>query len=220
MLPSYAAIIFDMDGVVIDSEPLHEQAQQIVFDRHDLAVPSSIFQAFKGKTEQDVWGHVVAHYADTRLAIDDLIAQKQAVYRDLMETLQPIPGALPCLDRLTRRGIPLGLTTSSTRRDQERAFALLGLHRYFEVVVTVEDVRKPKPDPEPYLTTAQRMGVDPAACVVLEDSTYGVQAARRAGCTVIGIATSFSTDRLLAAGAHRAVDHYDALTPYLFPEPP
>ena len=218
MLPSYEALIFDMDGVLIDSEPLHEQAQRVVFSRYKLTVPSSIFTVFKGKTEQDVFGHVVETYAEGRLDASELIALKHAVYSELIENLQPIPGALPLLERLAQRRIPLGLTTSATRRDQERAFARFDLHRFFEVVVTVEDVQRPKPDPEPYLTTARRMGFAPASCLVIEDSTNGVQAALRAGCTVAGIATSFTTAQLLEAGAHVAADRYEELTPYLFPD--
>ena len=215
---SYDAIIFDMDGVIIDSEPLHEKAQRIVFNQYQLTVPSTVFSAFKGKTEADVFGHVVETYADNRVDASELIALKHDVYSDLMGELQLIDGARPLIERLVERGISLGLTTSATRRDQQRTFALFDLAPYFNVVVTAEDVTNPKPDPEPYLTTARRLAVAPASCLVIEDSTHGVMAAQQAGCTVIGLSTSFSAERLLQAGARLAVDGYDELARHLISE--
>ena len=215
---NYQAIIFDMDGVIIDSEPLHEKAQRIVFSQYQLTVPSTVFSAFKGKTEADVFGHVVERYADNRVDAAELIALKHAVYSSLMDELHLFDGARPFIERLAERGIPLGLTTSATRRDQQRTFALFELDPYFNVVVTADDVTNPKPDPEPYLTTARRLDVAPDSCLVIEDSTHGVTAARRAGCTVMGLATSFSAERLLQAGAHLAVDGYDALAHHLILE--
>ena len=219
IMTPYDAIIFDMDGVIIDSEPLHEKAQRVVFSQYRLTVPSSIFSAFKGKSEEDVFGHVVQEYADN-LDAAELIALKHEVYSGLMGELQLIAGARPFIKRLTRRGVRLGLTTSATRRDQERSFALFDLHAYFDVVVTREDVRHPKPNPEPYLTTAQRLGVAPTACLVFEDSINGVLSARRAGCTVAGLATSFSTEQLLEAGARFAADNYETLAHHLSLESP
>ena len=125
------------------------------------------------------------------------------------------PGLVGHATEPPRRRTRLGLTTSATRRDQERSFALFDLHAYFEVVVTREDVVHPKPDPEPYRITAERLDVAPAACLVIEDSLNGVLSARRAGCTVAGIATSFSTEQLLQAGARLAADNYEALADHL-----
>ena len=216
----FEAIIFDMDGVIIDSEPLHEKAERVVFSQYQLTVPSSVFDAFKGKSEEDVFGHVVQEYADNRLDASELIALKHEVYSEMIGELQLIAGARPFIERLVRRGIRLALTTSATRRDQERAFALFDLHAYFDVVVTREDVVHSKPDPEPYLTTARRLALAPALCLVIEDSIHGVLSAWRAGCTVAGLATSFSTERLLQAGARFAADDYEALAHHLLQESP
>jgi len=214
------AVIFDMDGVLVNSEPLHEKAQRIVFDRYQLTVPASFFSAFKGQTEEDVFNHVVATNPGRALNAAELVALKHSVYRDLMEDLQPIDGALPFLNRLAQAGYPLALTTSATRRDQQRTFELFSLHPFFNTVVTADDVTHPKPNPEPYVTTAQRLGVAPEHCLVIEDSTHGIRAARSAGCRVAGLATTFSTELLMQAGAHLAVEHFEALAQHLNLENP
>ena len=203
-----------MDGVIIDSEPLHEKAQHIVFDRFDLSIPSAALQGYKGKTEQDVFGHIVALHPNINLVASELIAMKHQVYSELIVDLQLIPGAVPLIQALSSREIPLGLTTSATRRDQQRAFDLFGLDPYFEVTITADDITHPKPHPEPYLTTARQLEVDPKRCVVIEDSVHGIQAALRAGCTVVGLATSFEPDVLAKTGTHLVVRHFDTLASF------
>lgn len=214
------AVIFDMDGVIIDSEPLHEEAQRIVFATYRLTVPPSVFEDYKGMIEEDVFAHIVQTYADAPLDPADLVAEKHRVYGMLMDRLQLVDGVRPFIEQLKRCGFPLGLTTSAIRRDQQRAFDLFDLHPFFDAIVTAEDVTRPKPAPEPYLTTAQRLGKAPSACLVVEDAINGVVSARRAGCSVAGLATSFSTEQLLEAGAHYAADTFDVLASYVYPETP
>ena len=206
----FQAILFDLDGVLIDSEPLHEKAQRLVFAEHDLAVPDEFFAHVKGKTEEDVFGHVVEHYA-RHLDAAALVARKHAVYEEIFGELEPVDGAHAFLQRRHREGLPLGLTTSATPEDQRRTFARFGLEDYFGAVVTVADVAHPKPHPEPYLTTARRLGADPARCLVIEDSAHGVEAGRRAGCTVAALTTSFDREELSRAGAHVVAETFEEL---------
>ena len=103
--------------------------------------------------------------------VADLIVLKNRIYGDLLDRLQPVNGALAFIERLAHGGIVLGLTTSSLPENQRRAFDKFDLHRYFDAVVTAADVTHAKPHPEPYVTTAQRLGVTPARCLVIEDST-------------------------------------------------
>ncbi len=205
-LSDIRAVIFDMDGVLIDSEPLHERAQQIVFRKHAIEVPDRVYSDFKGQTEEDVFGYVVREFGRDGHDPAVLVREKHAAYRELLSDLQPIDGAVELLHYLSALGMPLALTTSAIRRDQEFAFERLQLEAFFNVVVTAEDVSKPKPDPEPYAITALRMSVDPSHCLVIEDSINGIRSARGAGCRVAGITTSFSADALTAAGAEIFVD--------------
>ena len=209
------AIIFDLDGVIIDSEALHEEAARMAMSRYALDAASLDFDAFKGNTEQDVFEYVVEANDADHVSAADLIALKQRLYGDLLDRLQPVSGALAFIERLARVGVALGLTTSSLPENQQRAFDKFDLYRYFDAVVTAADVTHAKPHPEPYLTTAQRLGVAPAYCLVIEDSTHGVRSARRAGCRVAGLTTTFGKVALAEAGAEVVVDRYDELARHL-----
>lgn len=200
------AVIFDMDGVLIDSEPLHERAQRIVFRRHAIEVPDRVYSDFKGQTEEDVFEYVVREFGRDGHDPAVLVREKHSAYRELLNELEPIDGALELLQYLSGVGMPLALTTSAIRRDQEFAFDRLQLGAFFKVVVTADDVTRPKPDPEPYRITALKLGKDSTQCLVVEDSLNGVRSAAGAGCKVAGITTSFPADSLVAAGAEVVVD--------------
>ncbi len=195
------AVIFDMDGVIIDSEPLHEKAQRIVFARHGLDVPVRAYSDFKGQTEEVVFNLVVREWGNGSHDPGVLASEKHAIYASLIDEMQLMQGSLEFIRFLSDLGYPLALTTSATRANQERVFERFELAPYFNAVVTAEDVRRSKPDPEPYVVTASRMSWEPARCLVIEDSLNGVRSAVGAGCRVAALTTSFPADALLSAGA-------------------
>ena len=215
MLPLFQAVIFDLDGVLVDSEPLHEKAQRRVFARHQVDIPDDLFGRFKGKTEEAVFEYAVAHFANGRLDVATLVDEKHQVYETLLPSLTMFDGALDLLEALSAQALPLGLTTSATRANQQQVFDMFDLGRYFEVVTTVADVTHPKPHPEPYLTTARRMNVRPDACLVIEDTATGVEAARAARCTVAAVTTTFARADLIEAGADPIVDALSELSAVL-----
>lgn len=204
------AILLDMDGIVIDSEPIHEEAQRIVFRKHALPVPESEFASFKGMTERKVFERIMEKYGTDVHDIEVLIDAKETTFRSLLTDLQPIPGALDFIRRASKT-YRLALTTSSARINQEIAFRKFDLAPFFDAVVTAEDIVHPKPHPQPYVTTAERLGLDPRHCLVVEDSVHGVRSAQRAGCRVAGMTTSFGSDLLLEAGADFVIDTYSEL---------
>lgn len=209
-VPQFQAILLDMDGVVIDSEPLHEKAQRIIFHEFELDVPEAAILSFKGMTEKDVFERIVREYAGGEGDVDVLIAAKERTYRELLKDLQLIPDALSFIRNAHRR-YRLALTTSSVRFDQRIAFNKFDLASYFETVVTAEDIVYAKPHPQPYLTTAEKLGVEPSECLVVEDSLNGVRSAIGAGCTVAGMTTSFDREQLEKAGVHFTIDTYEEL---------
>ena len=206
------AILFDMDGIVIDSEPIHEQAQRAVFREFGLEVPDSILPSFKGMTEHDIFTRLVLDYGRdyTTDDVPMLVSAKDRIYRELLDGVELIPGVLPFI-LSARDRFRLALTTSSVRADQQFAFDKFDLGSYFEAVVTAEDILNPKPHPQPYIATAEKLGVDPSDCLVVEDSLNGVMSALGAGCTVAGMTTSFDKMKLEDAGAHFTVDTFEEL---------
>ncbi|MCY4673674.1 MAG: HAD family phosphatase [Bacteroidetes bacterium] len=208
-------MLFDMDGVLVNSEPLHEKAQDIVCRRFDLEVPTSVSPIFKGWTEDRVYAYIAKHFGTGRATVDTLIKAKHAAFASLSEELELMPGASKLVQVIHNLNIPLGLVTSATRADQERAFSKFDFFPYFSSVTTVEDVTEAKPHPQPYLIGAERLGMRPEECIVVEDSKYGIVSALRAGCHVLGLATTFSCDALHDAGAHAVFGSIEAIEPHI-----
>ena len=203
-------IIFDMDGVVIDSEHLHERASQLVFSKYGIELNQDVFAPFKGKTDRNIVEYLVNEHNIQDATIDELLTRKRDTYASLIDELHPIQGVMAFIQYVAIN-YRLALTTSASRRNQELAFQKFNLYPFFETVVTSNDISNPKPHPEPYLVTVEKMGSRPEVCVVIEDSTNGVRSAAAAGCTVVGITTSFDEPALVDAGAHVVIDSYDQL---------
>ena len=207
------AVIFDMDGVIIDSEPLHERSSRLVFAQHNLEIGDEIFNNFKGSTDRTILEYLVAEHG-LDLEVDELLQQKRLTYASLIDELQPIQGVIAFINRIAPH-FRMALTTSASRRNKELAFSKFNLHSFFEIVITSDDITNPKPDPEPYQVTTRKLDLSPADCLVIEDSFNGVQSAASAGCTVVGITTSFDAAALKTAGARIVIDGYDELQPML-----
>ena len=195
-----------MDGVLVDSEPLHEKAQNIVCKQYGLDVPKTVSPIFKGWTEERVYEYIAEHYGTDSATVEDLIKAKHEAYAGLSDELELMSGALQLVRFVHGLGLPLGLVTSATKADQKRAFAKFDLTSYFSSVVTVEDITHPKPDPQPYLTGAAHLQMAPVDCLAIEDSKHGILSALHAGCCVFGVATTFPYHVLEKVGAH-AVFH-------------
>ncbi|WP_457652748.1 HAD family hydrolase [Rhodocaloribacter sp.] len=210
-LPPPEAVVFDLDGVLIDSEPLHEEAERIVFAARGLEVPPSVFREIKGRTTREAFAHLFRACDADGLDVDALIEEKRRLFLDLLRDVRPIPGALAFVRKAAGRGLPLGLTTSSDPATLRMAFDAFALDPFFDAVVTAADVTRAKPDPEPYRLTTERLGARPARTLVIEDSTNGVRSAARAGCRVAGLTTSFDAEALREAGAHLTVASFDEL---------
>ena len=199
-----------MDGVLIDSEPMHREAARRVFSDHGLPIPEAFYDDVKGRTDRDIMEEVAGAYGEGTLTAAALLAGKDQAYQALASDLQMVPGALAFLERVAGR-YQLALVTSASRQNQQRAFERFGLHSTFEAVLTAEDVTTPKPDPAPYRRGAELLGLPPAQCLVLEDSVHGVTSALAAGCDVVGLPTTFPAEQLRAAGATRVVRDFDEL---------
>jgi HAD superfamily hydrolase (TIGR01509 family) len=210
-MSAFRAGILDLDGVVVDSEALHLEATEIVFAKHGLALPGDGMEGYIGRTDFDIFTDAIARANDPGLDIRELLEAKNVVFGSITERMKTVPGALPFIQSMAASTLRLALATSSHRINQARAFDLFGLDRYFDAIVTADDVQHTKPDPEPYRLAVSRVDCEPPECFVIEDSFNGVRSAKAAGCHTIGLATSFPATRLLEAGADVTFETFDEI---------
>ena len=207
----YSAIIFDLDGVIIDSETLHNAAVGAAMQQYGVLLPPTIYAEFLGTPDEVFLDYASRTYLGGKVPAAALLAEKQRIYSQLQDQVTSIPGALDFL-RLARQHVrAMALVTSSVRYNQELAFAKFSLAPCFDVVVTAEDVKQPKPHPEPYLTAVVRLGIPAGECLVIEDSLHGITSARIAGCHTLGLTTSYGAEALVAAGAETVCTSYDEI---------
>jgi beta-phosphoglucomutase family hydrolase len=204
------AVVFDMDGVLVDSGAHHRDAWRATFRDVGVTPPAEFWRTTIGRPAEDA----VALLVDglDRAEVLRVVEVKRRHYARLSRRgAVPVAGVPAFVDALARAEVRRAVATSATRRDLAHVLDELGLRDRFDIVVTADDVRWGKPHPEVYLKAAAGLGVDPSACVVFEDAVVGVQAARAAGMRVIGVATAHTADELVRAGAERAVPDFEAV---------
>ena len=206
------AIIFDMDGVIADSEPLHFQAEQVILKQRGIEAAWSEWSQFTGLPDHIIFQHIVDNFTDGTYSVNELLDAKYQIFLKLLaEKLQPVPGSLDFIRWARDHYEKLALTTSSIKEIQETIFNIFDLHAYFDVIVTGDQLHHNKPHPEPYLKTVSSLNLSAHNCFVLEDSINGIKSAKSAGCYVAGITTSFPEDQLQHAGADLVVDNFSSL---------
>lgn len=188
-IPLMEAVIFDLDGVMIDSEPLYFKAWQEFLRPGNLTLEESDYHAILGLTPEACTRYVLARTGwQPPEAVGALTRRQWAFYEDLLyRELQPQPGLLPLLVELRQRGCRLGVASNSPTSYLRRAVEIIGVARDFEVLVGSDQVVQGKPAPDVYRTAAERLNVPPHACLALEDSPAGMQAALAAGMRCVAV---------------------------------
>jgi len=183
-------VLFDWDGVVIDSSSQHERSWELLADERGLVLPEGHFKAGFGKKNEVIipalgWG------ADLDV-VRELANRKEELYRELVaaEGVIVLPGARELLIALKENDIPRAVGSSTPRGNLDALFAATGLDALFDEVVCGSDVLHGKPDPEVFLKGAEVLGLPPQCCVVIEDAFAGIEAARRGGMKVVGVAAT------------------------------
>lgn len=214
-MKSFKAVIFDLDGVIIDSEPRHEQAFHEIWKEMGYASNHGIeFEHYYGKSDRAVWEDFIARHQPEQ-SIEELIARKQEKFLEIIRAEQPIFAGLPELVEEVSHRYPLAVASGSAHAVIEAALALKDLKRFFPVVVSSQDVAHPKPAPDIFLRTAELLHVAPEDCCVIEDSVFGVTAAKAADMTCIAITNTFKRDKLQQAD--HVVDTYEEVRRLLMP---
>lgn len=181
-------VLWDLDGTLIDSAEHHWISWQRALREEGYSVTREQFRASFGQRNDRILRAWLGAEA-TDETIRRIGDAKEVAYRTLMreDGLDGLPGARAWIERLAARGWRQAIASSAPRLNVEAVLDVLGWHGKFEAIVAAEDVRRGKPDPEVFLTAAARLGVEPGACVVVEDAAAGVAAGRSAGMRVIGI---------------------------------
>ncbi len=190
------AIIFDMDGVIIDSEPTHVRAEKEVFEKFNIPVQPEDWFLLKGKTDLGAFGTILEKYGIKEYTAQQLADEKMRIYPALAAGSLKLFDGFPELIAYIRPRYKTGLATSSQAMLQEAVFRQFSLQQYFDAVVNAEMVKKGKPDPEPYLLAMQKLGAAPLDSLVLEDADNGILSAKRAGARVIAVTHTLSRERL------------------------
>lgn len=180
------AVIFDFDGVVMDTEPLAAEAERLVLLEHGLQ-PFSEEEVRWSVGTANSFRKLMEKRGVASEVIDEMVLQRREKLKELARGIKPLLGVVELINGLKQRGFKLGLA-SSTRRELLLYFLEQArLDDVFDVVIAQEDVQRHKPNPEPYLSAAARLNVVPNDCAVIEDSANGIAAAKAAGCKVIAL---------------------------------
>ena len=200
-----------MDGVIVDSEPLHEQSFLEVWDELGYGENHGIyFPDFYGRSDRVVWEAFIEKH-NPKPAIEDLIGLREERLIRMLRKQEPLfDGVTDLIQRLAKR-YPLGLASGSIHRVIDEVLAMQNLRSYFMDITSSEDVSVPKPSPEIFLLSAKRLGVPPEKCCVIEDTVNGIKAAKAAGMTAVAITNTFDASSLFDAGADTVCSNYSAI---------
>lgn len=206
------AVIFDMDGTLIDSEAVYIAAMQDAAGTLGLAVPLDLCHAMVGVPSHECNVMIQEHYGPGF----DLAAFRGqfsiSVQRQMSERVPVKPGAVELFDHFRERGLPLAIATSAGRATAERNLGRAGLLHRFDALATRDDVEHPKPAPDLYLEAAKRLGVAPERCVAFEDSSIGIIAAHAAGMRAVMVLDILPpTEEARAKCLHVVPDLYEVL---------
>ena len=204
-------VIFDVDGVLLDSYQMHFQCWMALAEEDDIVITESEFRSLFGRRgpeiARQVWGPELPEKQ-----IVSIHRRKQALYREsLQRNLPAMDGAVQLIDGLVEAGLVLAVGSSAPPANVEMTLERLGRRQAFSAIVTGSDVTQGKPDPRVFLLAAQRMGIEPSHCAVIEDAVVGIDAAVTAGMIAIALLGTAPADRFTQA--HLVVDSLRQLSP-------
>ncbi|MFH6942376.1 HAD family hydrolase [Flavobacterium sp. FlaQc-50] len=195
-------VIFDMDGVIVDTEPVHRYAYYKQFSELDIEVSEEMYTSFTGFSTRNTFQTLKGHFPTITLEVEDLIQRKRTIFNDAFDTkedLYLLEGVEDLIKDLYASGIQLILASSASKVTIERVFSRFNLHQYFTDLVSGEDFPQSKPNPAIFLHAASLSKAPKENCIVIEDSTNGVLASKGAGIFCVGYNSPHSKMQDLSA---------------------
>jgi HAD superfamily hydrolase (TIGR01509 family) len=190
------AVLFDFDGVVVRSEPLHRRTFLEILAPYGVDVPEERwYREFAGTGSRHIFEVLLKEYSIDE-DLDEMVERRKRIYEDRVRKgeLEMTPGVRGFLEALRAAGVRAAVVSGSHRTNVELALSVFGLGGYFELIVSGDDIRSRKPEPGPFLYAAGKLGVSPSECVVIEDSRSGMMAARAAGMGLVCVQSHPSLD--------------------------
>lgn len=210
-----SSIFFDFDGVVINSEPVHAKAKRLVLEKYSISYPEKIFDEFKGRTDDVFFDFVSKNLSKNKYPSDILYETKKNIFEGIISELKLIDGFTDFLQKVKKRGIRTAMVSSTSIYSLKLVDKVFCISDMFDLIITENDTIKHKPDPDPYLKALEKLPANTVNTIVFEDSPNGILSAKRAGCFVYGLTSSFPSDMLKEAGADVTVKSYYDLTDLL-----
>ncbi len=195
--PLPSAIIFDMDGVLVDSNAFHLRKWVDLFRAHGVPFTDEDLPRMVLGPPNDVTFRRYLKADLTAEQIDELDEELEANFRrEIAPHARTMPGVQRLLEECRAQAIPLAVASAAMTKNVDFLISTLGLRDYFSEMLSADDISHPKPHPEIYLKAADKLGIDPKSCAVIEDSFVGIEAAKRAGMKCLAVATTFSLEDL------------------------
>jgi HAD superfamily hydrolase (TIGR01509 family) len=204
------AVVFDMDGVLIDSHPAHRAAwREFLRVMGRDASEAELAFILEGRTRSEILRHFFGELGNEDL--QEFGKRKDEIFRGMERQIGPVFGVLDFVEELDRRGIPMAVATSASEIRTFSTIERLGLGGCFEAVITASDVSAGKPNPMVYRLACERIGVPPQEALAFDDASAGIEAARSAGMRCIGVASNGYSANLVMAGAERVIPDFAGL---------
>jgi beta-phosphoglucomutase family hydrolase len=211
-MPANIAVLWDLDGVIVDTAQAHYRSFQVVLDEYGVSIGQELFPRYFGMTTAEIIRSVLPDPAPALVL--EIENRKEALFRQMIRgKLVTHPGVRDWLERLSQQGIPLALATSTSQENIDAILQEIGLGAYFNIIVSAAEMPS-KPNPRVFLEAARQLSIPAQNCIVIEDAIAGVAAAKRAGMKCIAVTTTNPPDALGAADL--VVERLDRLSPNAF----
>lgn len=203
--------LFDMDGVLVHTNPYHKQAFKQFLDNHNVSLTDQeLKEHVYGRTNSEIFPYIFKDEYTPEKG-EKWANEKEATFRKLYKNdVEPVKGLFNFLEELKKTGIKTAVGTSAPIENLDFILDHLQVRHYFDVLLHSGDIKESKPNPEIYLKAADRLDTDPKSCVVFEDSIAGVKAGLNGGMKVVAVATTHSADEF--EGAHLVIDNFEEIS--------